>query len=298
MCAPYHFDGKTFLFGSNCAQLFQDSHVSIRVDEEKIAEWFTWCGILNHSYRNLRKSFFQDIFELPPAHYLLVDESSFQLQRYWDIDPDKEIRYQRREEYGQHFASLLKESVRCRLRSVTPVGAELSGGYDSSSIVSLAAEILRPQTDRKLALATFSLVFDELSCDERPIIDSVVRKYQLESHEVVSDGLCGLSGIGASEVSLLDINGPEQPHALKALQALYQLAHSAGIRVMLSGEGAEPHVLGNRFVLDSIIRHGRWGDLVARLRVMLAESSARSVLGAALRFGIVPVMCSSRVTRG
>ena len=286
----YHFDGETFLLASDCRQIFEDPRVSVRVDEEKIAEWFTWCGILSHSYRNLRKSFFQEIFELPPAHYLVVNDSGVKLRRYWDVNPAKEIRYRRRQEYADHFASVLKESVRCRLRSATPVGAELSGGYDSSSIVCLAAEILRSQNQGKGSLATFSLVFDELSCDERPVIDSVVKKYQLESHQIVSDGLCGLSGVTQADGLPFDLNSPDQPHSVKALQALYQLAHSAGIRVMLSGEGAEPHVLGNRFVLDSLIRHLRCRELLARLRLMLAESSCRSVLSATLRFGIAPVL--------
>ena len=60
------------------------------------------------------------------------------VERYWDFDPAKRIRYASDREYEQHFRTVFAEAVRRRLRSERPVLAELSGGMDSSSIVCMA----------------------------------------------------------------------------------------------------------------------------------------------------------------
>lgn len=293
----YYFDGKRFVFGSDCFQLLQDPDIPLKIDQAKIAEWFTWCGVLNHNYRNGSNTFFQEISALPPAHYLIVNDSGIRVQRYWDADPAKEIRYRRPQEYAEHFLSLFREAVRCRLRSSAPIGAELSGGFDSSSIVCVAADLLRSEGDENRRLKTFSLVFDQLSCDERPLINTVIGKYQLESHQLAADELCSLIGFSQSDDSRCDINTPDQPHSLKALQALYQLAYDRGVRVMLSGEGAEQHVLGNSFVLDSLFRHFRWREVLERLSVMLGESSYRWVLSGTVKLGLWPVLSGKWGTR-
>jgi asparagine synthase (glutamine-hydrolysing) len=293
----YSFGDNRFVFGSDCLQILQDPKISISVDQNKLAEWFTWCGVLHHSYGNVGATFFQDISALPPAHYLIVNASGIKIKRYWDIDPGAEIRYCRPQEYAEHFLYLFREAVRCRLRSFAPVGAELSGGFDSSSIVCVTAELLRSERNENRRLKTFSLVFNRLSCDERTLINTVTEKYQLESHQLAADELCSLVGFAQSDNSLCDINSPDQLHSLKALQALYQLAYDRGVRVMLSGEGAEQHVLGNSFILDSLVRECRWRELLQRLSVMLGESSYRSVLGGSLKFGVWPVLSGKRGIR-
>ncbi len=294
----YHFDGKRFVFGSDCYQLLQDPTISLRIDQAKMAEWFTWCGVLNHTYGNAGNTFFRDISALPPAHYLIVNHSGIKLKRYWDADPQKDIRYRRTQDYTEHFLSLFREAVRCRLRGPAPVGAELSGGFDSSSIVCVAADLLRSEGSENRRLATFSLVFDQLACDERPLINAVVGKYRLESHQLAADSLCGPLGLSESDPSRCNINSPDQLHLLRALQALYQLAYDRGVRVMLSGEGAEQQVMGNSLVLDSLFRHFRWRELLRRVSVMMAESSSyRSVLSSTLKFGIWPVLSGKGSTR-
>jgi len=286
----YHFDGKTFTFGSESIQLFQSPGIPIEVDQEKIAEWFTWCGIQCHTYRDLTRTYFRGISELPFAHYLVVNRSGPRLNRYWDIDPTHEIRYRRKEEYDEHFLHLFREAVRCRLRSSGPVGAELSGGFDSSSIVCVAQELSRLGESAKNRFATFSIVFDNLECDERPLIKSVLEKYSLESHFVVADDLCSLENFSQGTDGAIKIDSPDQFVLHKAAEALYRLAHDQNIRVMLSGDGAENHVIGANLVFDSLIRHGQWRELWNRLQVIRSESSARGSVSQLIKYGLIPLL--------
>ena len=71
------------------------------------------------------ETLYQNIFGIPPAHFLLVRPGMFQKERYWDIDPAKEIRYRTDKGYAEHFLEIFKETVKCRLHSYTPVGVEL-----------------------------------------------------------------------------------------------------------------------------------------------------------------------------
>ena len=72
---------------------------------------------------------------------MIVKDGRATTSRYWDIDFSKEIRYGSDAEYAEHFTHVFKQCVHSRLRSQRPVGAYLSGGLDSSSVVSMAQMI-------------------------------------------------------------------------------------------------------------------------------------------------------------
>ncbi len=119
------------------------------------------------------QTFFKGIRELLPAQVLAVNLSAERCWQYWQADASANIRYRSDLEYAEHFRSLLEQSVRCCLRSTTPVSVLMSGGLDSTSVACLAARILAPDS-----LTTFSFVFDELSeCDERPYINAVQARW-------------------------------------------------------------------------------------------------------------------------
>jgi asparagine synthase (glutamine-hydrolysing) len=286
----YHFNGKTFTFGSEVHQVFQNTEIPIDINEEKVSEMFTSCGQMSCTYRDLPITFFRGISELPFAHFLIVSNSGLQIHRYWDIDPKREIHYRRDEEYIEHFSDLFREAVRCRLRSHGPVGSELSGGFDSSSIVCMAQDIYRSGEISRQKFATFSMVFDELSCDERALIGTITKKYQLESYHVVADDLCGMRNFPPGKDFVREINDPFQSHTQVAMDALYQLAYERNIRVMLLGEGAECHVFGTELLFDSLIINFRWLELFKRLQIVYSQGSLRSSLSKFVRYGLVPIL--------
>ena len=177
----YYIDSRTFLFGSELRPLFEDPTIKQKPNEGMIAEYLAVAITDNE------ETLYQDIFRLPPAHFMLIRHGEFRKERYWDIDPAKEVRYRTDKEYAEHFLEIFKEAVRCRLRSHRPVGAELSGGVDSSSIVGVARSIYREESLADLGFETFSLVFPGLPCDESGYIQDVVQLWNIKSNAVCPD---------------------------------------------------------------------------------------------------------------
>ncbi len=159
----YHWDGRRLLFGSEVKALFADPGVPRRPDEAVIAD------VLLGAFRNVGATFFESIRQVPPAHLLLLDETGPRLERYWDVDPAREVRYARDQDYLDEFRALFAEAVRCRLRSAAPVALMLSGGIDST-LVAAAAETLRRDGGAPELLA-FTLLLDGFLEEEGAAIE-------------------------------------------------------------------------------------------------------------------------------
>jgi asparagine synthase (glutamine-hydrolysing) len=98
-------------------------------------------------------------------------------QPYWDFDATKRIHYRSDREYEEHFRDVFMEAVRRRLRSDSPVIAELSGGMDSSSIVCVADHLIEHRNSVFPRLYTLSYYNDtEPNWNERPYFTKVEKK--------------------------------------------------------------------------------------------------------------------------
>ncbi len=126
-----------------------------------------------------QESFFQGIESVPGGHYLLLDHMGRgDVQRYWapsacDVPASSAAAIER-------FRELVFDSVRLRMRSDVPVGSSLSGGLDSSTIVSTinAQKAVQPVQQR-----TFSARFHSAAHDEGRFIEIVTRRVDAEAHE-------------------------------------------------------------------------------------------------------------------
>ncbi len=126
------------------------------------------------------ESFFEGIESLPGAHYLLLDQMGRgEPRRYWE--PSAIEVPARRGDTVERFRELLFDSVRIRLRSDVPVGSSLSGGLDSSSIVST---INAEKTSQWFHQKTFSARFHSKAHDEGRFIKVVTYRVDAETHEV------------------------------------------------------------------------------------------------------------------
>ena len=69
------------------------------------------------------------------------------MRKYWEINPESKIIMNSEEDYIKSFLEIFTEAIRCRLRSAFPIGFELSGGLDSSSVVCMAKKILNEKNN-------------------------------------------------------------------------------------------------------------------------------------------------------
>jgi asparagine synthase (glutamine-hydrolysing) len=202
--------------------------------------------------------------QLPPAHYIEVPLDSPDLTDpvcYWQVQlqPATNISFG---EAAEELRSLFLESIRLHLRSDVPVGAALSGGIDSSSIVA-CMRMVAPN----LKINAISYIAEDSSLSEEQWIDVVggavnahVHKVRPQPSELVRD----LDAL---------LRTQQEPFGSTSVYAQYRvfgLARERGIKVMLDGQGADELLGGYRYCLSarlvSLIRQHRLSDALRLLR--------------------------------
>ncbi|SRR6266566_2961916 len=84
---------------------------------------------------------YEEIRAVPPGKFVKIHNRKATILSFWSFEPRKKLRYKADAEYEEHFRHVFRQSVSRRLRSDSPILADLSGGFDSSSIVCMADEI-------------------------------------------------------------------------------------------------------------------------------------------------------------
>lgn len=226
---PFYYwtDGKLFLWASELQQLFQHPGVRKDPNEGMVAEY------LAARITSLEETLYAAIMRLPPAHWMRVGADGIVRRRYWDADPSRDVDCRTTQECSDRFLAILKEAVRCRLRSHRPVGAELSGGLDSSSVVGVSQALYREGSAQDLGFEAFSLVFPGLACDESEFIDAVADLWGLKVNKFVPE-----NGQWYEESARLHQDFPDHPNGYMAVP-IYRDLQKKAFRVLLSGVGGD-----------------------------------------------------------
>lgn len=164
---------NTFVFGSEIKSLF-----AYGLPKNLNLEFLEIYLTLN--FIPAPNTFYKDIFKLEAGHCLLVADNSVTKNQFWDLpEIDEANMNKEKSKIYEHFEYLLKDSVRLRMRSDVPYGAFLSGGLDSSSIVTLMSET------SSYPIETFTVGYKEKSFDERYLARLVANKFYTNHHEVL-----------------------------------------------------------------------------------------------------------------
>lgn len=122
---------------------------TFHIDEDYVAGYFAHAP-------DAHLTPYCEIREVPPGQFVRIHKGNASVERYWRFDPKSRLRYKSDAEYEDHFRYVFRHSVQRRLRSDSPVLAELSGGLDSSSIVCMADDILEKEGAQTPRLDTLS----------------------------------------------------------------------------------------------------------------------------------------------
>ncbi|MCF8002803.1 MAG: asparagine synthase (glutamine-hydrolyzing) [Chromatiaceae bacterium] len=217
-----------------------------------------------------RQTVFNAIQQLLPAEALSLDcrTLSYRIWRYWDLQPSTDLAALSEADAIARFRELLTDAVSIRMRSDVPVGSCLSGGLDSSAIVSLIRQVIYPEGQYH----TFTGRFPGTAADEWRYAEPVIAASRVTSHvaEPTADGFVSelADFIWYNEL-------PVGSSSQYAQYCVFRLAKEQGITVLLDGQGAD-ELLGGyeqyfRFYVQALTERGE----TARLEYELPQIRSR-----------------------
>jgi asparagine synthase (glutamine-hydrolysing) len=244
-------------FASEAKSLFASGQVPARLSAQGFAD-------IAHFWAPLAPATaFAGILAVPPGHYLTLEGEREQVTRYWEWHYDDPLRPGGARELDaatEELRALFHDSVRLQLRADVPVGTYLSGGLDSAAVTA-AARQLHPQ-----ALQTFSLSFDDPEFDEAQYQQQVATHLGTVHHQrrVHANDIAG-----AFARAIRHIEAPLVRTAGIPLMLLADLVRETGLKVVLTGEGADEVFAGYDIFKEAQIRRfwARQPDSAWRFRL-------------------------------
>jgi asparagine synthase (glutamine-hydrolysing) len=232
----YYLKEDRILWSTDLSSLVLLSNDKFHINDDYIA------GYLAHN-PDAHLTPYLEIREVPAGQFVRIRSGSAVVERFWRFSPKSRIRYKTDAEYEDHFRHVFRQSVQRRLRSDSPVLAELSGGLDSSSIVCMADDILAregPETPRLDTLSYYDKT--EPSGDDWTCFQKIeVKRGRAGIH---IDG----SRLGTSPDSLACTDFCPLPGALGFGQKLdterADAVRDGGYRAVLSGLGGDEFMGG------------------------------------------------------
>ncbi len=245
----YAEKGSRVVFASEVKALFAgDPSLRRGLDPLGLLQTFTFWSSLSPT------TVFDGVSELPPGSYRIYRRGEVGEGRHWDwtfpVDGGGEFQGAESGGVEELEEELLRATSLRMLRSDVPVGCYLSGGLDSSLVTSLAIEA------KEASCQTFSIRFEEDEFDEASFQQTLVKTLDVDHHEVRVSGrdICGVF----PEV----IRHAERPVLRTAPAPLFllsRLARDAGVKVVLTGEGADEIFAGYDLFREGILRR-RWAQ--------------------------------------
>jgi asparagine synthase (glutamine-hydrolysing) len=223
----------TFVFGSELKGLLEHPDVVKELDPEALDAYLTL------GYVPDPLSIFRGIHKLPPAHFLTFSDGVVSVKQYWDFELSND-QSMSETDCLEELRKLLDESVRLRLISDVPLGAFLSGGIDSSTVVAMMARHMGQP------VKTFSIGFHEDSYNELKYARLTAKKFATDHHEfLVTPDIC----------SIVDelVWHFDEPFADSSAIPTYMVSKLARehVTVILSGDGGDELFAGyTRYVVD------------------------------------------------
>ena len=191
---------------------------------------------------------FNDVYEVSPGQMVSVQGGKISKKIYWDWKFPEDNNYDDRssDELAADLYDLLVDATKIRLRSDVPVGAYLSGGLDSSTLISII------HRHGNADLKTFSIGFEDKGLDESDYQQQMIRHINADHHQIT----CSNSDVAQGFMDTIwHTESPILRTAPVPMKILSGLVHSQGYKVVLTGEGADEVLGGYDIFKEAKIRN-------------------------------------------
>jgi asparagine synthase (glutamine-hydrolysing) len=281
----YFFNGRELVFASEIKAIWA-AGVKRSPNLQMLFNFIT-IGYTDNPGRP-EETFFENIFRLPAASTLFYtpDTGELVIDKYWDIDLSQKNRKITDIEAAGQFNYLFSLSVKRRLRSDVAIGASLSGGLDSSSVVAMASQSATQLPSAALApLSCFTALFPGFNKDEAAFAMRTAAQFKLKPYtiEITANDL-----VNDWEKFLYHQEEPFGSASAYAQYKVYELAKEHDVKVLLDGQGADETLAG----------YGKyykwyWQELFQKRKLVKSrELRAAKEMGIEERFGVKNIVAS------
>jgi asparagine synthase (glutamine-hydrolysing) len=240
----YYADlGGTLLFGSELKSLLEHPRCPTDLDFDALSRY------LALEYVPTPYSIFAGVRKLPGGHLLRWRDGRISLEQFWDLRLRADEPPRSDDEYVDEFHGRFRAAVRRRLMSDVPLGAFLSGGIDSSSVVAMMVDALPAG-----AVKTFSVGFEEQSFDESLHAQRVATHFGTDH-----DGEVFTTGVMLDTLSTV-VDWLDEPFGDASILPTYVLSRFTRehVTVALGGDGSDELLAGYpTFPADRLARFYR-----------------------------------------
>lgn len=255
----YYHDGDTFIFASEVRALLATGFVSRKISPSALDSYLA-CGSVEQPL-----TIIENVHAVLPGHILKFKDGRVGAEAYWELRAGAGDKVRDERALVEEIGALLADSVKLRLVSDVPVGAFLSGGIDSSSVVAL----MRRATNG--SIKSFSVCFKEREFSEAVYAEKIARRYGADHHSIL-----------VTEEEILS----RLPRALRAMDQpsidgvntfiVSQAAADAGLKVALSGLGGDEVFAGYGF-FRAIARDEQMRNHVKAAPLGLRKAAAAAI---------------------
>jgi asparagine synthase (glutamine-hydrolysing) len=233
----WFFQENVFAFSSELKSFFNVSFFKKELNQDAISQYLSFYSL------NPPDTFVKNVYMLLPAHFIELKKGELNINQYWNLNDVKTNNdFTDLESIKKNVREKLLESVKLRMRADVDVGAFLSGGLDSSTIVALMSSM----TDKKIK--TFSIGFGQEGqyLNELPLAKKIAQKFGCAHSELVIDGKFFKDNFNNF------IDAIDQPSGDGVNSYLVASATSQHVKVALSGLGGDEVFLGYKYFYDLV----------------------------------------------
>lgn len=233
----YYYSDKThFIFSSELKGILSTGYIKKSINKKALSQY------LQLTYIPSPLTIIEDVNKLPAGCYMELDErGNYSIKEYWNLSKSNILSETKTySEYKKMLRDALISSVEKRMVSDVPIGAFLSGGFDSSIVVSIMS-MLAPEK-----VNTFNVAFDDKTYDESELASLVAKKngtnhiiLKLKEEEVLSD----------IPTILHNMDEPFADSSIIAVHAISKMARNY-VKVVLTGDGGDELFAGyNKYLI-------------------------------------------------
>ncbi|NIM92797.1 MAG: asparagine synthase (glutamine-hydrolyzing) [Anaerolineales bacterium] len=236
----YWNSGGQLVFGSELKAVIANPDVPREIDLIALDQFLTF------EYIPAPRTIFKGVHKLMPGYQLVFQDGRITLEQYWDVHFERVSVNER--DCAEFLHELIYDAVQMRLVSDVPLGAFLSGGIDSSTVVACMSEAV------SYPVRTFSIGFEDASYNELPYARKVATHFRTDhTEEILKPDIATLAEHLANQL--------DEPFADFSIFPTYLVSRLArqSVKVVLSGDGGDELFGGyDTYVAQHLDRYYRW----------------------------------------